>query len=291
VLDADVVMRGVHEWLEEARNHAWHKRGETWDVERWLELLPFTDKPDAVIEAVTKVKELYGRGYRIHFTRVLDAVASVPGAEGEALLADLARAHKDVADDFEWMKVMLGRDSIAAVVSYVDLYIEGVFTQGGPHGANPWHVGRDLAAYVHKFPQLKAEMKKRYEAIGGGDALAMLEYFFCECGDEEDLIAMVEKYTTSDRKYDGRMAGVVRSITQRRQQVEDSPNAFYIHLNSVARVRKFLFGLLFGNPREGAMAKSCLIVIDQLRDEYGIAANDTRHPDVLSEIPWPAEAG
>ena len=27
-----------------------------------------------------------------------------------------------------------------------------------------------------------------------------------------------------------------------------------------------------------------------LRDEYGIAANDTRHPNVLSEIPWPPEA-
>jgi hypothetical protein len=51
-----------------------------------------------------------------------------------------------------------------------------------------------------------------------------------------------------------------------------------------------LFGLLGGTSQEAALAKSCLIAIDVLRDEFGIAANDTRHPDVLSEIPWPAEA-
>ena len=32
-----------------------------------------------------------------------------------------------------------------------------------------------------------------------------------------------------------------------------------------------------------------LIAIDRLRDEHGIAANDTRHPDVMSERPWPPE--
>ena len=42
---------------------------------------------------------------------------------------------------------------------------------------------------------------------------------------------------------------------------------------------------------EAALAKSCLIAIDVLRDDYGIAANDSRHPDVLSEVPWPPEAG
>jgi hypothetical protein len=59
----------------------------------------------------------------------------------------------------------------------------------------------------------------------------------------------------------------------------------------VAHIRKFLFGLLRGTPQETALAESCLIAIDVLRDEHGIAASDTRHPDVLSEIPWPLEAG
>jgi hypothetical protein len=41
---------------------------------------------------------------------------------------------------------------------------------------------------------------------------------------------------------------------------------------------------------EAALAKRCLIAIDQLRDEHGIAEDDTRHPDVMSGRPWPLEA-
>ena len=52
-------------------------------------------------------------------------------------------------------------------------------------------------------------------------------------------------------------------------------------------LRKTLFDLLSGSPKEAALAKNCLIAIDRIRDEHGIAANDTRHPDVMSERPWP----
>jgi len=72
--------------------------------------------------------------------------------------------------------------------------------------------------------------------------------------------------------------------------VSEGSNSFYIHPASVGHIRKFLFGLLARTPQEGALAASCLTAIDVLRDEHGIAANDTRHPDVMSEIPWPSEA-
>jgi hypothetical protein len=49
--------------------------------------------------------------------------------------------------------------------------------------------------------------------------------------------------------------------------------------------------MLGGTSQKNALAKSCLIAIDALGDEYGIASNDTRHPNVLSDIPWPLEAG
>ncbi len=58
---------------------------------------------------------------------------------------------------------------------------------------------------------------------------------------------------------------------------------FHIHPASVAHIRKILFDLLAGTSQEAALATSCLTDIDVLRDEYGIAANDARHPDVMSE--------
>ena len=281
-------MQGVDEWLAEAPKNEWHNKQNTWEIEPWLELLPFTTRPEAVLEGLTKVKAFYGSGWAKRWERVLRAVAGVPGPEGEALLAALARAHRDIAGDFEWMKAILGRDSPAAVLLYVDLFIEGIFGQG-PDAADAWHVGRELAAYVQKFPQLKAELKKRYEAVGAGPARAMFEHFFGEIGGDHDLIAMVKKYAASGQTYDGRMAAAVRAVALRQEPVQEGSNSFYIHPASVAHIRKFLFGLLGGTPQEAALATSCLTAIDVLRDEYGIAANDTRHPDVMSEVPWPPE--
>jgi hypothetical protein len=289
LLDVDVVMQGVDEWLNDVPGDVWHKRQNTWEIEPWLELLPFTTRPEAVIEGLTKVKAFYGPQHPQRWGRVLTAVAGVPNAEGETLLANLACAHEDIADDFVWTKAFLGRNSASAVLTYVDLFIDGTFGRGS-RATNHWHVARELATYVQKFPQLKAELKKRYKAVATGPANAMLEHFFGEFGDEDDLIAMVKKYASNCQTYDERMAAAVRSITLRHEPVQDGSNSFYIHPVSVAQVRKFLFGLLCGTPQEATLAKSCLIAIDDLRDEHGIAANDTRHPDVLSEIPWPTEA-
>ena len=61
VLDVDVVMQGVDEWLADSPKDAWHKKQNTWEIEPWLELLPFTTRPAAVIDGLTKVKGLRSR--------------------------------------------------------------------------------------------------------------------------------------------------------------------------------------------------------------------------------------
>jgi hypothetical protein len=91
VLDVNIVMQGVDEWLQEATKDEWHKKQNTWEIEPWLELLPFTSHPEAVMEGLTKVKAFYGTGWAKRWERVLTAVAAVPGPEGDALLAALAR--------------------------------------------------------------------------------------------------------------------------------------------------------------------------------------------------------
>jgi hypothetical protein len=242
-----------------------------------------------VIDGLTKVKAFYGTGLAKRWARVLTAVAALPGTEGDTLLAALARAHRDIASDFEWMKAILGRDSGVAVLLYVDLFIEGVFPQR-PDAADLWHGGRELAAYVQKFPHLEAELKQRYKLVGIGPARAMLEHLFGEVGNDDDLIAMVEKYAATGQPYDSRMAAAIRVTALRNEPVEDGSNSFYIYPEPVARIRKYLFDLLGVSPNEALIATNCLIATDVLRDNYGIAADDPRHPDVLSERPWPLEA-
>lgn len=191
--DDDVIMRAVDEWLREAGKEprtAWHKRQETWGIEPWLEVLPYTTKPGSVVGELTKVKAFYGDGRAQRWERVLKAVAAAPGARGEALLAALARAHHDIAGDFEWLKAILERDSAEAVRLYPDLFSEGVVGQQ-PGGIDAWYVGRELAAYVRKFLRLKADLKARHGTANAVPIRAVLEHLFGEVGTEDDLVAMV----------------------------------------------------------------------------------------------------
>jgi hypothetical protein len=290
VLDVDLVMQGVDSWLEETSKKAWHDPQDTWQFEPWLELLPFTTRPEAVIAALSKVKAVYGRNYPCRFERVLAAVASLPGPEGDALLCDLARTHKDIAGDYEWMKAVLGRNSAKAVLLYVDLVAEGVLGTG-PQAVDAWQMGRELAPFVLKYPELNGDLRKRYEATETGPIRTLLEHLFAEIGDPDDFIAMIKKYAAGGQTFDGRMSAAVRGVSLRHEPIPGRENTFNIHPASVAHVRRFLFSLLRGTPQEAELAKNCLTAIDVLRDEYGIAENDPRHPDVKSGNPWPTEAG
>ena len=208
-----------------------------------------------------------------------------PAQEGNALLASLAREHKDIAYRHTWLRAFLNRDAPDAVLLYVDLVIEQIFGE-----AENYYVGRQLAEYVQKHPELKPELKRRYEAAGNGPCRKMLEHFFSEAGDEDDLIAMVKKYAANGQSYDGLMARAVEAVALDHVPVAGSSNVFNIYPASVGNLRKKLFGFLGGSPAKAALAQKCLEAIDCARDEYGIAANDARHPDVLAERPWPPEA-
>jgi hypothetical protein len=292
VLDARLVMQAIDDWIADAgtdTNKVWHKRQNTWEIEPWLELLPYTDSPDSVIEGLAKVKAFYQRGWAQRWERVLTAVAVMPGPEGDVLLAKLARAHKDIATEFEWMKGILRRNTASAVLLYVDLFMENVFGHEA-HGPNAWHLGRELAQYVAKFPELKAELKKRYETASG-KGRAMVEHLFGEIGDDKDLVAMVRKYAANGQRYDQRMDRAVYAVAVQEIPVSEGSNSYNIHPASVGSVRKTLFGMLDANSGEAALAKRCLSAIDRLRDKHGIAANDPRHPDVMSGKPWPEESG
>jgi hypothetical protein len=229
VLDANVVTRGVEEWLEEAAHDVWQKRQNTWEVEPWLELLPYTNRPEAVIEGLTKVKAFYTPDWAKRWERVLTAVAVAPGLECETLLAQLARHHKDIAGEYEWMKAILRRDTASAVLLYIDLVMEGVLGQGHDW-SDGWRAGQELAQYVAKFPELRAELKKRYKSAPvTGTARRMLEHLFGEIGDENDLLAVVQKYAANGEGYDTRMARAVYAVTVREVPVSEGSNAYSIH--------------------------------------------------------------
>jgi NACHT C-terminal Alpha/Beta 2 len=57
-------------------------------------------------------------------------------------------------------------------------------------------------------------------------------------------------------------------------------------------LRKDLFAMVVaGTPSESAIATECLAAIDGIRDDYGEAEFERRHPDITRNVPWPRVGG
>jgi len=293
ILDASLIMQAIDDWLQDAgkdEQTAWHKRQHTWEIEPWLELLPFTDRPQSVLEGMGKVKEFYGSGHRRHFDRVIHAVAKAPGPQGEVLLSELIRAHKDIASDYTWTQAILSRDTASAALLCLELLTDGVLGKG-QHSTNSWHLAQQVAPLVKRHPDLESELRKRYRGMVVGPGRVLLEHLFGEIGDGDDVIEMVKNYVATGRGYDGQLARALRVATLWHEPVPGAETSYYIRPASVAKLRKFLFGIAGGTSQEATLAARCLVEIDELHDEHGIAASDPRHPDIRSGRAWPAEAG
>jgi hypothetical protein len=52
-------------------------------------------------------------------------------------------------------------------------------------------------------------------------------------------------------------------------------------------LRRRLHAVLTGSSAEAALATACLDEIDEIRDRYGSADSDRRHPNIAAGKPWP----
>lgn len=83
----------------------------------------------------------------------------------------------------------------------------------------------------------------------------------------------------------------LRHTAVEEQPIPGSANMYNFYPVSVASLRRELFEMLeSGDAHLTTLAEECLSNIDDIRDDFGIAESEPRHPDVASGRPWPCEA-
>jgi hypothetical protein len=284
---ADLALTAISDWIEDSKKNRWRFDEGMWEVTGWLELLPFSERPESVLDGVKQVMDAVPRSQSME--GVVTAAGAAPGLSKDHL-QELFRRFPRLASQHEWAQAFLERGTVEAVKVVLALVKEQRLGSGPGHVDIRW-LSRQIAPFVKGDAVLMAEILRMYDQPASGPLHLLLESVLEETGGAPCVLAMVNGYARTGKRFDGSMHQALQHTAVEEHPIPGS-NAYNLHPVSVATLRKELFAMMDGaDPRVAAMAEECLSNIDYLRDNMGTVESEPRHPDITSGKPWPREAG
>mgnify|MGYP003618570216 FL=1 len=275
-IEADIVIQGLKDLLEEAKKKPWFLDEHHNQLVEWLQLLPFSDQPEALDEALDLGKEHLKEPYR--FQELLASLAYAPNTRAELSLFKLAEGDPRFYKDYYWLNAVVLRDTDSSVTRILDLVCSGKVAgnqQGLLSGSIPDLIARHPDVYhnlLQRYGQLSATAKSRIKPL------------IAEIADEEGLLVLVQSYGEEGLKFDWVLEGMINEIAVGKKTL---PHVYEYYSIDVSALRKKLFAIVNEAGAAANVAALCLELIDELRDEYGSVDTEPRHPDIESGHPWP----
>lgn len=287
VVSANLVLEGLRAFLEADKKKAWMLHEEDrWEIMQWLKLLPFTDRPEAILEALDLVpKDVLNRW---ELREVLSSLANAPDAEAERVLGELAKRDPGLLGEYEWLNAVLRRGTDSAYLMLFDLSCDPKVA-GGKNKIDGWHLSNKLADFVGTRPDFRAELVRRYQDPNLAACHSLIEEVLARSPNESVVLAMVRSYAEKRKPFDERLRAAIEGVALERRPVSDWPGAYELYGVAVPDLRKKLFAMTGNNGDEARLAAACLTAIDELRDENRYVDSEPRHPDIDAGRSWPLE--
>lgn len=288
IVHADMVLDGLGHLLEEAKTKKrwlWDQNA-WWEVERWLELLPFSDRPMATLEGFELIDANQRQPWR--FRGLLRALAFAPSSEAEDVLKTLARKDPAFLREHDWIGALELRGLMIVARALLQFISEGAFSNAS--GGDIWWLSRKLARAMQGDGTFRADVYRQYERVATGVESEMLEAAIAEAADETGVLILIRKYAREGKLFSGNLQRAIQHSAVGERPSPDWAGASEFFGIAVTTLRKALFAMIGSNTPEGRLAQECLTAIDEIRDEYGPAKSEPRHPDIASGCPWPVAA-
>ncbi|WP_127903381.1 hypothetical protein [Solirhodobacter olei] len=279
---ADVVLAGIHEFLEAANTAPWKQQQNLFELDEWLALLAFSDHPDAIVEAVGGLPDQIR--HPTNLRRLLSALAHAPGPWHRILL-ELAERDVSFYGEYEWLQALMARRGPEAVTALLDLAGDGKIASGRG-AADVWSLTRELVSQEASCPALRALLRD-YARNGVGAAKAIALTALAVAPTADDLLLMIDLYVSDGKPFDGAMGEAVRRLALAEHTHEDWRGAYELVPKQLNGLRKQLFAMTAADSPAARLASACLNTIGAIRDEYGAPNDECRHPDIASDRPWP----
>jgi hypothetical protein len=286
IISADMVLDNLKNLIEEGKKNPWLLDERSREVEDWLVLMPFSDRPEATLDALELLGPNLRQPWQMH--HLLSALGDSPSPASEAVLKQLPQKDSRFLSQYEWFTALDKRGTESATRILLEFICEGAFDKKAG-GMDNWTLGRKLAGAMQTYPDFRAEVYQRYECQPAGPVKDILGHTISEAADADGLLLLIRSYAEQ-----GKPASYLRSAIEHvavgRRPSADWEGATETFSVPVSELRKMLFSMTKDDTPEARLAAGCLTIIDELRDEYGPAESEPRHPDIDSGRPWPLEA-
>jgi hypothetical protein len=288
IVQTEMVLDGIRGLVEETRTKPWllWDQNGWWEMEGWLDLLPFSDRPMATLDGLELIEANRRQPWRLR--RVLSALAYAPSADAESVLRELPRRDVQFLAEHDWIGALERRGPVAAARTLLEFICEGAFSS--VPGRDVWWLSRKLAGAMQTDGDFRAEVYRQYELAPAGAGSELLEAAIAEAADEAGVLILVRNHARQGKPFSGNLDRAIRHAAVGERPSPDWAEVREIFGVAVPTLRKALFGMIEGDTPEARLAKECLTAIDQMRDEHGPAESEPRHPDIDSGRPWPVAA-
>jgi hypothetical protein len=284
IIQADIALDGIKGLREASKTKQWLLGSQNWwEWEGWLELLPFSDRPRATLDALELIEPNRRTPWQLR--RLLSALGYAPGTEADEILAVLPQKDPRFFSEHDWLAAIERRGTLSSARLLLGLICEASVGKAG--GIDAWTLSRKLAASMFASGDFRADLYRRYELIAPGVGRGILEYAISEVADDDGVLVLVSSYVKQGKPFDGILHSAIRHVA-----LGERPSATWAGANEIFSVplpelRQRLFAMIKHDTIETGLATACLNALDELRDDYGPAESEPRHPDIDSGRPWP----
>lgn len=148
-------------------------------------------------------------------------------------------------------------------------------------------VGMMVAGLAGKHADLQARVLR---LAAGSDHMESLAKVVCKIEDEDFLARFLDIPANSFRSLSPAIAEALRELCVVNRPMDGSSGMSEMVPRPVQTLRAKLFARANDDSPRAEECARLLQVIDDLRDDYGEPAEETRHPDISIGQPWPTAA-
>jgi hypothetical protein len=285
VIPSSLVFEGIQALITASVANRWQLENQNWwQMENWLALLPFTERPALIFEALALLGPNPVPPHRLR--GLLTALGYSPSEQADEVLKTLAQDNRAFHYTHEWLAALGKRDTPAARRILLELVCEGVY-DAEPRPVDAWSLARKLASDIARDSDLRRAIYDRCENQPGGPGSQILQAAIADAADGDGVLLLLRCQARQGKTVLGPLGTAIRHVAEGSRPSPYGTNSREMFSVGVPQLRKDLFALTSDGGVEGKLAVASLMAIDEIRDDHGVAEAEPRHPDISAGRPWP----